>query len=130
MMQSDYMLILRTNSKHVQKRLKDAGINVCPCCNFQHVIWLECILNIEHRGPINGVHGIGNSDEDHLVYDPKTDDYVDSRYNGDPRNDYLVSKSNCLETLLDTDRKYPTIDCGYNVDYFIKLIKDYECRFK
>lgn len=130
MVQSDYMLILKTNSKHVQKRLKDAGILVCVCSKFQHVIWLECVLNPEFKGPINGVHGLGNSDEDHLVYDPETDDYVDSRYNGDLRNDYLVSKSNCLESLVNNKRNYPVIDCGYNVDYFIKLIKDYESRFK
>ena len=123
------MLVLRTNSKHVQNRLKDAGIPVCVCSNFLHVIWLECILNPTFKGPINGVHGIGNSDENHLVYNPETDDYIDPRFNGNPRNDYLISKSNCLETLS-ADRKYPIIDCGYNVDYFIKLIKDYEKRFK
>lgn len=129
-MKSDYMLILRTNSYYVQMKLELAGIHTCPCCNFKGVIWLECILNPEHKGPINGVHGLGNSDENHLIYDAETDDYIDPKRNGEQRNDYLVSKSICLETLNNKDRNYPVIDCGYNVDYFIKLIKDYESRFK
>lgn len=129
-MKSDYMLVLRTNSYYVQMKLELAGIHTCPCCSFPHVIWLKCHLSQEFKGSIGGVHGLGNSDENHMTYDLKTDDYVDSRYNGDSRNDYLVSKSNCLEVLNNKDRNYPVIDCGYNVDYFIKLIKDYESRFK
>lgn len=130
MVQSDYMLILRTNSYYVQMKLELSGIHTCPCCNFKDVIWLECILNPEYKGPINGVHGLGNSDEDHLVFDTEINDYVDPRRNGDPHNDYLVSKSICMEVFTESKPHYPVIDCGYNVDYFIKLIKDYERRFK
>lgn len=130
MLKTNYQLVLRTNSKHVQKRLEDAGVRVCCCCNFYGVIWIECLLNPEHKGPINGVHGLGNSDENHMVYNEELDDYIDSRYNDDSRNNYLVSKNNCLESVCAPDRRYPVIDCGYNVDYFIKLIKEYEQQFK
>lgn len=50
----DKCFILKKNSKVIRKKIKDAGIYVCPCAEFKDSDWLDY-----HTSIANGVHGNG-----------------------------------------------------------------------
>jgi hypothetical protein len=46
--------ILKENSEEIRKKIKDAGIDVCPCASFVYSDWLDYSTVVA-----NGVHGNG-----------------------------------------------------------------------
>lgn len=90
---------LKDNSPEIQQQLKDAGIECCLCCEFEDTFWLY----YSSITP-NIVHG---------VY-PDTDG---SSYG-------WAGKTREEEEKLFLKRNPDVIDCGTDVDLFIKTIKD------
>lgn len=49
-------LVLKDNSPEIREKIRQAGIDVCSCAEHKDSVWLD-FMNI------NGVHGVGYSDE-------------------------------------------------------------------
>lgn len=49
-------LVLKENSPEIREKIRQAGINVCSCAEYKDSVWLDFM-------GINGVHGVGYSDE-------------------------------------------------------------------
>lgn len=49
-------LVLKDNSPEIREKIRQAGIDVCSCAEDKDSVWLD-FMNI------NGVHGVGYSDE-------------------------------------------------------------------
>jgi len=49
-------LVLKDNSPEIREKIRQAGINVCSCAEHKDSVWLDFT-------GINGVHGVGYSDE-------------------------------------------------------------------
>ena len=50
----DKTFILKENNAAIRKKIKDSGIHVCICTEFDGSIWLDYSTAVN-----NGVHGIG-----------------------------------------------------------------------
>lgn len=50
----DKTFILKENSEAIRKKIKDSGIRVCICAEFDGSIWLDFSTVVN-----NGVHGVG-----------------------------------------------------------------------
>lgn len=48
---------LADNSPEIRQELKEAGIDLCRCCEFEDAIWLHYIKDT------NRVHGVGYKNE-------------------------------------------------------------------
>lgn len=88
---------LRDNSPEIRKKIEDAGIECCLCCEFEDSFWLSYSIP-------NTVHG---------VY-PDTDG-SSCGWAGETREE---------EEKMFIKRNPDSKDCGTDVDLFIKLIKD------
>lgn len=88
---------LRDNSPEILQKIRDAGINTCICCEFKNANWLNYYTFVEE------VHGI----------------YPDEEREWSNLNTWEGYKEYFLSEL-----KPDSIDCGTDVELFIKLIKD------
>lgn len=88
---------LRTNSKEIRARILNEGIECCPCSEFLDAEWLYF-----SNAKVHGVYP-GNDEEE-----PGTEFIFGNKDNF--KNIFLADHTDC-------------IDCGEDVDLFIKMIK-------
>lgn len=55
--------VLKENSEEIRQRIKDVGIDVCPCATFQGSCWLDYSTRVA-----NGVHGVGYYGEENETH--------------------------------------------------------------
>lgn len=89
------MILLKVNSSLVRDRIKNSGINLCKCCEFDQSVW----LTFGHG--TKKVHGEGYPIEELDMYNVE----------------------DVLNYLYQTESDI--IDCGYDVEKFIKLCKEH-----
>lgn len=60
--------VLKENSEEIRERIKDAGIDVCPCANFQGSCWLDYSTRVANgvhvAGYYDGVDGVTSQEEE------------------------------------------------------------------
>ena len=74
-------VVLKQNSSKIRKRIKNAGISLCPCASFDDNSWLDCHLGL---GAYFDVHGLGYDSEEMsaeeykslFLYETKPEDIV------------------------------------------------------
>lgn len=98
-----HCIFLRTNNEEIREKIKNAGFSVCACAEFDHASWL---VSHPNTSMCFDIHGEGYWDYD---------DIISMRSEEAQHNFFLYQ-------LKEHNRPY--VDCGKDVDLFIKLLKE------
>lgn len=88
--------ILKVNCPSIRRRLEEAGLTLCPCCEFDGSVWLVCSDLVDTAN----IHGEGY-----------------------PIEEMGIEKVEDALRWYELDRKQDCIDCGYDVEIFIENCK-------
>lgn len=90
---------LANNSEEIRKELREAGVKLCKCSEFEGAIWLSAYPDL------NDVHGLGYNDES------------DDTHESTPQGRVEFAVIDCIRCRYD-------ITIVHDVKDFIKLIKE------